>query len=78
MRHVQSSSVRAIGYDKDAEELWVEYHSSPGAYRYRGVPPDVFVELAEAESKGGYVNRAIKNRFPYEYRPRPATKPTRR
>jgi hypothetical protein len=71
MRLVKSSSIRAVGYDEDAEELWVEYHSSPGVYGYQGVPRDVFVELEEAESKGGYVNRTIKGRFPYEYRPRP-------
>ncbi len=74
MRLVKSSSIRAIGYDEDAEELWIEFHSSPGAYGYQGVPHGVFVELEETESKGGYVNRAIKGRFPYEHRPRPSGK----
>lgn len=77
MRRVQSSSIRAIGYDQDAEELWVEYHSAPGAYVYQGVPRAVSVGLREADSKGGYVNRVVKGRFRYEYRPRPASKRAR-
>ncbi len=68
MRRVKSSGIRAVGYDEDTKELWVEYHSSPGAYRYWGVPRDTFAELEEAESKGRYVNRMIKGRFSYEYR----------
>ncbi len=52
-------------------ELRVEYHSSPGAYGYQGVPREVFIELTEAESKGGYINRMIKGRYPYDHRPSP-------
>ena len=36
---------------------------------YFGVPPEVYDELEEAESKGGYVNSVIKL-YPYEYRGR--------
>ncbi len=64
MRRVRSSSIQAIGYGEDAEELWVEYHSAPGTYGYKSVPRDVFVALAEAGSKGSYVNRVIEGRFP--------------
>lgn len=72
LRRVKSSSIRAIGYDRDAEELWIEYHSAPGGYVYRSVPQCVFTDLAKAESKGTFVNRVIKERFPYEYRRRPS------
>jgi len=77
MHPVESSSIRAIGYDETAEELWIEFHSAPDPYVYFGVPPDVYGELQEAESKGGYVNLKIKPQYPYEHRPR-AGRPKRR
>jgi hypothetical protein len=38
---VESSSIRAIGYDEVAGELWVEFHSSPDPYVYLEVPRKV-------------------------------------
>ncbi len=32
MHLVESSSIRAIGYDEKSEELWIEFHSSPDPY----------------------------------------------
>ena len=66
---VASTSVRAIGYDPERYEAWVEFLSQPGPYVYFGVPPEVYSELEEAESKGGYVNSVIKV-YRYEYRGR--------
>jgi hypothetical protein len=66
---VESTSIRAIGYDPERYEAWVEFLSRPGPYVYLGVPPEVFAELEEAESAGGYVNSVIKL-YPYEYRGR--------
>ncbi len=43
---------------------YVEFHDSD-VYAYRGVPPVVFEELAAAESKGTFLNMAIKPRFPF-------------
>ncbi len=42
---------------------YVEVHDSD-VYAYR-VPPVVFEELAAAESKGAFLNTAIKPRFPF-------------
>jgi hypothetical protein len=42
MRAVDSSWVRAIGYDEAAEELWAEFDSSPDPYIHFEVPPEVF------------------------------------
>lgn len=68
-RHpVESSSIRAIGYDRRTRELWVEYRTRYTPYAYVGVPPYVFAELQSAESKGGFVNRVIKPRYPFERR----------
>jgi len=63
MRPVVSSSIRAIGYDAAAKELWIEYRSAAAAYVYVGVPARVFAEFAKAPSKGRYVNLFVKPRF---------------
>ena len=71
MHPVESSSIRAIGYDAGAEELWIEFHSSPDPYVYFEVLPEVYAELEEAESKGEYVNLTIKPHYRFEHRRRP-------
>ena len=48
-----------IGYDVAAEEAYVEYVGG-GLYAYEGVPAGVFEELANADSKGTFVNAVIK------------------
>jgi len=59
MHPVESSAVRMIGYDAEAEEAFVEYLDGD-LYVYEGVPPEVFEELRHAESKGTFVNDVIK------------------
>jgi hypothetical protein len=71
IERVKSESIRAIGYDEHRELLWVEFRSRPGGYVYSGVPHDVFDELMQAESLGGYVNEAIKSNYRCEYRAQP-------
>jgi KTSC domain len=63
MHSVESSAVARIGYDAKAEEAYVEYLGGD-LYAYRGVPSDVFEELANADSKGTFVNAVIK-RYPF-------------
>jgi KTSC domain len=60
---VESSAVARIGYDAGAEEAYVEFLGG-GLYAYRGVPPEVFEELAHAGSKGTFVNAVIKH-YPF-------------
>ena len=78
MRPVDSSAIRAVGYDARRQELRIEYHSRRGAYEYHDVPPEVFAELMEADSKGSYVNHEIRDRYEYDYRPRPPGKPAKK
>ena len=59
MQTVESSAVARIGYDAEAKEAYVEFLSG-GLYAYEGVPAGVFEELANAESKGTFVNAVIK------------------
>lgn len=63
MHPVESSAVARIGYDAEAEEAYVKYLGG-GLYAYEGVPTGVFEELANAESKGTFVNAVIKE-YPF-------------
>ena len=62
MQPVDSSAIARIGYDPKAGEAYVEFHDS-NVYAYGGVPLDVFEEFTEAESKGTFLNTAIKPRY---------------
>jgi len=64
LRPVDSSCVARVGYDPDAEEVYVEFHDS-GLYAYRGVSAHVYEEFLAADSKGTFVNEAIKPRYPH-------------
>ncbi len=63
-QHVESSAISSVGYDADAKVLEVEF-SSGAVYKYRGVPPGVYRSLMKASSKGQYVSRRIRDRFPF-------------
>jgi hypothetical protein len=70
MHPVESSSIRAIGYDEAAAALGIIYHSRPDTYVYFDVPESVYGALERAESKGRYVNHVIKPHFQCERRRR--------
>jgi hypothetical protein len=59
---VDSTCVARMGYDGEAEEVYVEYHTG-AVYGYRRVPDFVFAEFAQAASKGTFLNQVIKPRF---------------
>jgi hypothetical protein len=62
---VDSSSLAAVSYS--STECWLEVCFRDGqVYRYFGVPPQCYRELLEAESKGAYFNRRIRNRFAFQ------------
>jgi hypothetical protein len=63
MVEVQSSNIKAVGYDSEAKELYVQYSS--GTYKYLGVEPIIFEGLKLAESKGKYMN-LVKKTYKYE------------
>ncbi len=56
---VDSSNVRAIGYDPVTQTLRVEFHNG-GVYDYSGVPPYKHQELMAAGSKGSHLHNNIK------------------
>ena len=63
---VESSNVRAIGYDGEARTLYVEFHSQDAEGRYRtyaysGVPETVFRDFCDMPvEKGFFFDRFVK------------------
>lgn len=62
MTNVVSSTVKAIGYSHNDETLRVEYLNG-SVYDYPGVPNNIFVGLAVAQSIGSYINAHIKPNY---------------
>lgn len=62
MHEVESSNVKAIGYETETNTLKVEYKSGL-KYEYSDVPANVFDELLESVSKGKYMNQNIKGQY---------------
>lgn len=59
---LQSSTIVDVGYDRYAKELTVQFHGG-GFYTYHDVPPEVFVDLLNADSAGSFHANEIKNNF---------------
>jgi hypothetical protein len=61
---VQSSNLIAVGYDPQQQLLEVEFQSG-SAYRYMGVPHELYQRLMVAPSKGQYFHDYIMNKFDF-------------
>ena len=61
---VDSAVLSSIGYSSDTT-LELEFRSG-ATYRYFAVPPTVVQGLVEAESKGTFLNRNVRNHFRYQ------------
>jgi hypothetical protein len=59
---VQSRAVRAVGYDREARELELEFHSGR-VYRYSEVPESVHEWLLRVSNKGLFIARQISGRY---------------
>lgn len=64
MIYVDSSNIEAIGYNSDAQELYIQFLSGV-TYVYYGVPKHIYEEIMDAPSKGSYFNRVIKGVYEY-------------
>ena len=63
---VDSSNVKYVGYDKDAQNLYVQFNSGD-TYVYYGVEPQIWNGLRQADSKGSFLHWFIKvNQYRYE------------
>ncbi|MYS13691.1 KTSC domain-containing protein [Streptomyces sp. SID4982] len=61
---VRSSNIRSVGYSQADRVLEVAFHSG-ALYRYDSVPADVHSALMAASSKGSFLARFVKGRYPY-------------
>ena len=61
---VESTALRAVGYDDGRWVLQLEFRTR-AIYYYYGVAAAVYAALLGASSKGSYFNRVIRGRFPY-------------
>lgn len=62
--YVTSSNVESIGYDEGSSTLQIEFKNG-ATYQYFDVPENVFTELRDADSIGGYLAARIKGTYRY-------------
>jgi len=61
-KKVESSNLNAVKYDKEKEELTVEFKGG-SQYLYLKVPVHTFDSFIVAESKGKFFHKEIKGKF---------------
>ncbi len=65
---VASSNIKSIGYIANGEILEVEFNSG-AIYHYFSVPAGVFADFVDAESKGKFFIRNVRDaKYRYERR----------
>ena len=62
MIRVNSSAIRAVGYDSPMQRMCITFEQGH-TYDFCGVPLEVYEELMNAPSKGAYYNAHIKDRY---------------
>ena len=60
---VDSSAISSVGYDEKSSVLEVEF-ASGAVYDYLKVPEKVYRDLLRAPSKGSFVSRRVRDRYP--------------
>jgi hypothetical protein len=61
---VDSSNIEAIRYLDQSQELEVRFLSG-AVYTYHNVPQEIYEEMLNSDSKGSYLNRAIKRTYEF-------------
>lgn len=59
----QSSNVKKIDYDPEAQELTIQFMNSPKVYTYTKVPDSVVKELEAAPSAGSFIAKNIVRKY---------------
>lgn len=59
---VESSNLKAVGYDPDAKEMHIQFKSG-GHYSYANVPPEAHQAFMAADSKGGHFSKNFAGHF---------------
>lgn len=72
LKPVESSQIKAIGYDEDSQTLAVSFTRGPGnVYHYEGVQPDQAKAFMTADSLGSHFGEHIAKLPSKKYRPEP-------
>jgi len=69
---LKSSLLASVLYDSPRRLLEVEFRSGEH-YRFFDVPSACYLALLDADSKGAYFNRYIRNHFPFQHLSAPAS-----
>jgi hypothetical protein len=62
-QRVQSSAITSVRYDHAKRELDITFTTGK-LYHYLNVPLEVYVALLDAESKGHFFNKNVRDVFP--------------
>lgn len=65
-----STAISRILYEVETCTLNVWFRGSGELYRYYEVPPRIYDAFRKAGSKGRFLNRHIKDRYPFQRMPR--------
>lgn len=61
---VTSSNIAEVGYDLTSRTLEVLFNTG-AVYQYFDVPQQIYNELMQASSKGGFINSNVKGHYRY-------------
>ncbi len=64
MQAVESSNILEVGYDENAEVLYITFKSGD-TYTYDMVPVHVYEEMLSAESVGKYFHKNIRGQYDF-------------
>lgn len=67
LKEVESSNLRAIGYDPATRVLHVRFKNG-SLYEYTNVPQTIFEGLSQAQSKGAFLNQNVVKNKEFGYR----------
>ncbi len=59
---ITSSNIKSVGYDKDSQILEIEFNNG-NTYQYIDVSSYVYQSFLDAESKGKFFHKNIKNKY---------------
>jgi len=60
-----STVIGSMKYDPETQTLSITYQSGK-VYAYKNVPEQEYELMKTSGSKGGYLNRNIKGKYPFE------------
>lgn len=63
-KSVESSNISQVYYHREQKQLYVEFNSG-SMYTYDNVSYYRYRQLMQAESKGQYFSKFIRNKYPY-------------